>query len=407
MRSIPIILIFFIPLSLSAQLYTFDYNKIANYTDEDGLSINLSEEGWTADAKIIFTNVKAADKDKLKIMYQTATDAQLLKKGVHDPQDDKLTFFLEEIIKNNLKPDQKTIVFDVYESDQKKFSVTFDLMGNLSKQTGTNSGDSADDNSDETMETYMNAFAGANVIGDNGFLSNLTPVVNLGGITTLIGEYRNIKTAEGVVIKKKSSFTWELDINPYIGSVIKTADSNAYLPALMLYGRAGISINNYFTAKLGEQVKISIMPFGFGLKAIPEFQDSVTTLIQHNIRFGLGFSISNALLITGQITQGWHNFSSRSEQNYEKTFGKTATDITYITVNGQFGLRGKSDEVTNYVFIEWRNLMNKNHYEGFTNTRFYTVGIRKTFSLSSSNAYLVSSKSGEKKPRAKKLRPML
>jgi hypothetical protein len=245
---------------------------------------------------------------------------------------------------------------------------------------------------EKDIESYIGAITSANFVGNNKFLSNLTPIINLGGVVNIIKQkdrssmYKS-KLADGVQVGKeekktgKTSFYWDLDINPYLGGEIDTKDSNAFIPAMMLYGRAGLTINNNLNWEVGKS-RIIFMPLGFGLKFIPNLKDSSNTIIQHNLRVGFAYKYAEAFLISAQYTHGFHNITSESEKNFKKVFGNMGTDISYLTVTGTFAVMGKSKEITNYVFMEWRGQLGKSRYADFTNNRILTVGVRKTLDLS-------------------------
>lgn len=336
--------------------------------------------------KVNLANADEVKKIKVRI---TGTDADLDKvklTAFGDPANPiagtKVDGGLEFILKDAFSKTPPITAFDVYFGDEIKGVVSFTTSNST---TGTPP--PPPDKDKGPFDTYIGAMASANFVGNNKFLSNLTPVVNLGNIINLTADDKPV--------------IWQLDVNPYLGAEIDTKDSVSFIPALMLYGRAGFVINNYLKFTLGKKKKvgISVMPLGFGLKFIPNLQDSGRTLIQHTLRTGIAFSYSDDLLIGAQLTQGWHNLTSESKKTYEKVFTNKATDISYITVLAQMALHAESEKGTNYIFFEWRSLLSKKHYADFTNIAILTFGIRKTFEMSAIFRQTSSGGSGGKSKR--------
>ncbi len=362
------------PLLMMAQGYQLSKADLSGKIKKSDKTLDLSQNSnWKTDAKIIFTGLDASDYGKIAVRLAGQTQAIPAEPYANDG---KAVFILSKVIAT----ENKDCSFSITYNNVDKGIVSF----NVTPAAGAKSKDFADDDSgddDAMFQGYVGALASANIIGDGNFLSGLTPIINLGGITTIVPKNGNGRT---------NLINWDLDINPYLGASISMKDSISYLPGLMLPGRAGISINNYLNMEFGDY-KITLMPLGFGLKAIPGYMDSTVTLIQHNIRFGASVLISNTFMISGQLTHGWHNFTSKSEQNYKNVFGNSSTDITYLTVTMQAAIRGKKGEVTNYVYIEWRNLLSKDHYSAFDNNRFFTIGIRKTLELGNGGPFAAKS----------------
>jgi hypothetical protein len=204
----------------------------------------------------------------------------------------------------------------------------------------------------------------------------------------------SLGTIVNLISNKDIHFNWDLDVNPYIGGQIDTKDSSSFIPALMLYGRAGLGLNNYLSWG-ADKAKIILMPFGFGLKLVPNIRDTNTIIVQHNLRAGVAIQYANTFLIGIQYTYGFHNSTSESKIFYNKTFAQNATDIRYLTISGQFSVKGNSNDINNYVFIEWRGLLNKKSYEAFTNNAIITFGLRKDLSLST----IFASSTNKNKPR--------
>ena len=205
------------------------------------------------------------------------------------------------------------------------------------------------------------------VYGNNKFLSNLTPIVTLGIITPLC-------------TSQNKKFNWSSDVNPYLGAQIDTKDSVSFIPALMLPGRVGFILNNYLSWTIKEKVHLTFMPLGFGLKLIPNIKDSNTVIFQHNFRTGIALGYFDVFLIGAQYTHGFHNTTSESERFFKKVFSKGTTDISYITISGQFYVKSTED-TKNFLYIEWRGLSSKKAYPSFTNNSIITIGYRGDLSL--------------------------
>lgn len=362
MKFIFTLLVLWSPLFVAAQQYVIRKADLSAspFVDREGNKIDLTKDGWQKDAKLVFTGLAAGDHAKIEVKYQ----GNEVKKVTAEPDqnDGNAVFDLSKAVDTD-----KEHAFNIYFGGAKLGTASFDVTrsNNATAETETTDASSID----SIFHSYLGALASANFTGNNKFLSNLTPIVNLGGVISLVRK------------KENKWFSWDLDVNPYLGAAIDAKDSVAYLPALMLYGRGGIVLNNYLNAEFGP-VTITLMPLGFGMKAIPNFMDSANVITQHNLRFGLALKYTNAFLLSAQLTQGWHNLTSQAEENYKKAFGGSATDITYLTVAGQFALKGKSNEITNYIFMEWRGLLSKEPYAAFTNNRILTIGLRKTLEIS-------------------------
>ncbi|MCX6316239.1 MAG: hypothetical protein NTW29_03040 [Bacteroidetes bacterium] len=334
--------------------------------------IDLADQNWKTKAKINISDVEESDLSQIVVVNVkdgSIVPQPILSGGI-------LSYSLETLIEAGATSyliqisgaDKATIDFGIKKSAAAPIPST-PTTPPAPTPTGNNSS--------EEFEPYIGALTSANLIGNNKFLKNLTPVVNLGSVVTIAG-----KTEPGY-----GSF--QLDVNPYLGSEIDTKDSVSFIPAMMLYGRAGFVFNSYLNYHM-KKATLSLMPIGFGVKFLPNLQDSSFTVVQHNIRAGLTFKYDKVFLLGVQVTQGWHNMTSNSKQNFKKIFSKEATDISYITAIGQFGLKGKEETVTNYVYFEWRSLLSKKSYPGFTNTSILTIGIRKTLELNSGRSSIAS-----------------
>ena len=373
------------PLACMAQHYTITRDELdAPLIERKGNKIDLSDPNSEKEAKIIFTGLKKADHDKINVLYGDQRTIPVTKRTASS-DDRELEFDILIDIKEKNNPS----FFIFYDSDSiGKVSFIVSGFNKLKNQNG----DTEEEN-DTTFNSFINVLTSANFIGNNKFLSNLTPAINLGGIVSL-------RTFKSKKEKPKGTLTWDLDINPYLGGEIDTKDSVSFIPALMLYGRGGITVNNYFNYKSGKTI-ITLMPIGFGLKFIPNLQDSGNVVLQHNLRGGMSIQYSNIFLLSGQMTYGWHNLTSDSKKNYENIFGAGATDIKYITVTGQFALKGKNEEILNYIFLEWRSLLFKNLFPGFSNNTILTMGLRKNLSITSSSPFRAAKSDGKNETNRK------
>jgi hypothetical protein len=355
MKFVYLFCLLFSPILLRSQNYEIplsDVSKadLSKYVDH---SVDVSAKNWKEQAFITFTGI---DQEFQNIEVMPMGTSEKIT-GMENKDENTAVFALAEAFI------KKQNAFDIYYKKKKIGTVEFELK-NIDK-INLESND-ADDDEVDPFKSYVGALASANFVGNNKFLSNLTPAVNLGGVVPLV-------TA--------GWFSWEADVNPYVAGEIDTKDSVSFIPALMLYGRAGFVFNNYFNFKLGKQVNITCMPFGFGLKFIPNLQDSGHTVIQHAIRGGLALRYGSDFLLNAQITHAWHNLTTDSKKNFQKIFSTNSTDMDYITVLAQLGLRGKDAEVTNYVYFEWRGLLSKERYTAFSNNAILTLGLRKTLEI--------------------------
>lgn len=362
-----------------AQIYKITAHEVINKKinkHEDG-KVDLNSKDWQRNAFIIFSDM-AAEIDKLNVTFKGDKTSVIQNKNV-EGDDVKVT--LTEAINVG-----KT-AFDIYHDTTKIGEVKIEVIKAGDQNDGQKPPPTPDSN---TFETYMGALANANFIGNNKFLSNLTPVINLGGVVNLY-------------TSTNERFSWSLDVNPYIGGEIDTKDSTSFIPALMLYGRGGFVFNNYLNLDY-EKVHLSFMPIGFGLKFIPNLKDSGRTIIQHNLRAGIALRYADVFSVSAHLTHGWHNLTSQSKENYKKIFTNTATDITYLTVTLQMALRGTKDEVTNYIYFEWRGLLSKKPYEAFNNNTILTLGLRKTLELGGggSSAFRQASSGGKNRNRIRR-----
>jgi hypothetical protein len=123
--------------------------------------------------------------------------------------------------------------------------------------------------------------------GNNTSISNLTPEVFYGW-----NKKFPIKT------KNNTPINFQLKVGPYVSSQISVKDSSAYLPALMMQGNGGLLFNTYFV--FGGNNKFIVSPLCFGLKFLSGFTDTTKTLIQHNLRFALGYQYKDDVALTVQ-----------------------------------------------------------------------------------------------------------
>lgn len=344
---------------LKAQKYEFTIAEVRNgLTPEKATkhTIKPGEASWEASAVVLITEVTQADSGKVTLTSRE--DSKPVQADWSLP---------DKIIRFNLVPaiSKNQSKFDIAVDGKPCGTIIFDLSGKAPGGGGSKDNQEGSPE-DSLLQVYVGALSSANFVGNNKFLANLTPIVNLGSVVKLI--------------QAKKVFSWELDVNPYLGGIIDTRDSVSFIPALMLHGRAGLVLNNYLNFDLGK-LRLTMMPFGFGLKFLPDMRDSGNVLIQHNIRAGLAIKYDNIFVLSAQLTHGWHNLTSESAKSFQRTFGVAATDIDYIMVGGQFALHGTTDAITNYIFFEWRSLLSKKRYDSFDNVAMLTLGIRKTLEL--------------------------
>lgn len=219
------------------------------------------------------------------------------------------------------------------------------------------------------ISSVLSPLLAYNFSSGNNTLGNLTPVVNYGW-NKETGKFLGGKCL--------------LAANPYSAGQINIKDSNAYLPALMLPGIAGLNLNMFITYG-NDNFQFIWFPLNFGLKLNTNFQDSSKIIFQHNFRTGFGFKYSTLFQMGMQYTWGWHNLTSESEQAFKKLFNTQKTNISYITVTLETMLNnpqssGKSG--SSILFLEWRCLTNKGSFSGLPNAQILTIGFRKDLNLS-------------------------
>lgn len=364
MKNLVLTLALLLPLAATAQYEITKEELLTKGALDSKNDIELKIPEEIALGKIIFKGIDQTDYDQIVIKNKDQTgnlDAEAFKDG-------KKIYDLKDAIIN----DEQNKFVVIYKN-QEIGTISFTLKGGKEKESETK------------FESYVGAMVSANFGGDNKFLANLTPVVNLGGVVQMTSP-------------KKPVF-WELDISPYFGGDMNAKDSVAFVPAMMLPGKVGMILNNYIHYDIGK-TRITLMPLGLGLKFIPNFRDSALTVMQHNVRTGISLKYSDFLVLGFQYTHGWHNLSSQSEANFKKIFGNTSTDIDYLTVTAQFAMVGKESRVTNYLYFEWRGLLNSQRYAPFNNNRILTIGVRKTLELTGGGVFAAAA--GKKASSSKK-----
>lgn len=169
-----------------------------------------------------------------------------------------------------------------------------------------------------------------------------------------------------------------IEFRPSIATAINAGLSKYYIPALLLPSAANININTFFP--LGNNIIIS--PINFGLKFLGGFTDSAKTIIQHNIRTGITFSLSNLMLLQAQYTWGWHNSTDDSQRNYEYVFKNNNSSIQYLTLTLQGRVSASNAKTPSYIIIQWRGLTNPGQFPGLQNFRIFTIGFAATLNKS-------------------------
>lgn len=224
-----------------------------------------------------------------------------------------------------------------------------------------------------SISSVLSPLLSYNFSSGNNTLGNLTPVINYGWTKTA-GNFLGGKCM--------------LAANPYSAGQINIKDSNAYLPALMLPGIAGLNLNMILTYG-NDNFQFIWFPLNFGLKLNTNFQDSSKIILQHNIRTGFGIKYSSLFQLGIQYTWGWHNLTSESEQAFKKVFNTQKMNISYITVTLETMLNNPSGSGqagggnSSVLFLAWRCLTNKGSFNGLPNAQILTIGFRKDINLSS------------------------
>lgn len=217
----------------------------------------------------------------------------------------------------------------------------------------------------------LSALISYNFLGGSTNLSNLTPEVFLGWNKYIIG-------------KRADLFSGQIKVGPYASSQINIKDSTAYLPALMMPGNAGIILDNYWVIdnqNTNNNHRLLLSPINLGLKVMSNFSDTTKTLLQHNIRTKIGYQYNDLFSLTIQYTWGWHNLTSMSEVNFEKTLKKKITDVQYLTISLQTKITKEENEQPVYLFAVWRGFLNKKDFNNLENSKILTFGIRKSLDI--------------------------
>lgn len=223
----------------------------------------------------------------------------------------------------------------------------------------------------DKLEQSLSALVSYNFLGgDNSSISNLTPEVFYGW-------------NKG---KKIYGTDFQIKVGPYVSGQIDIKDSAAYLPALMLQGHGGLVANSYIHFG-ADRHKFSISPLCLGLKFLSGFGESKKTLIQHNVRFALGYQYERLIALTMQYTIGWHGLTTQSEETYKEIF---KTDKMHnaqylnITLQTKIAKDAGEDENAWYLFVSWRSFINnKNDYQDLPNEKILSLGLRKTLDFTS------------------------
>jgi hypothetical protein len=224
-------------------------------------------------------------------------------------------------------------------------------------------------------ENILSPLLHLNFIGNKKGLANLTPAIDYGYAV-------KIPITKGWLYKQKIFDEFSLGINPYVAGQIPVDDSVNFIPGLMLPGTAGLRIDPAFTKKWGD---FHLTVFGgFGYKVITNFTDSSNTIFQHNLRTGIAMSLRDKFIFGVQYTTAAHNSTSAGEESFKSVLKKTNSSIRYVLMSLQTRLSKKTEETkhSDFLYIEWRGLLDRDEWKGLPNSRIVTVGFRKDLSLS-------------------------
>lgn len=232
------------------------------------------------------------------------------------------------------------------------------------------------DSSTENMAGGLSILATYSFLGDSGSSSNnLTPEI-------FYGWHEKFQLS--------GKFSFQVKTGPYLASQISIKDNKSYLPAIMLPGNGGVVANSYLVYTWENESKIFLSPIALGIKFLPGFLDTNETIIQHNFRNALGFQLKDLLILSIQYTQGWHNLTSQSSENFEKIFeiskGEKAKYLnitlqTKIFDKDTAGAKSKMDGW--YLFASWRNFLNNEDFGHLPNEKIISLGLRKSFDFTS------------------------
>ncbi|RYY84458.1 MAG: fibronectin type III domain-containing protein [Chitinophagaceae bacterium] len=223
----------------------------------------------------------------------------------------------------------------------------------------------------DTAASTLGALLNFNFAGKQNGWSNLTPIIYYGWSTQQVGP------------KKYLGHTFQ--VGPYVGSTIAIKDSSSYLPAVMLPGNAGLEANYYITIAPEKKFRVVVCPLNLGLKVVSGFKDSNIALVQHNIRHAVGFEYEDKLSMSVQYTQGWHNSTPLSQENFEKVFKTTNSHIAYwnvtLTTRLSESLFGNEKKSPLYLSLNWRSLARSSADMGLPNARIFTIGLLASLDL--------------------------
>jgi len=243
----------------------------------------------------------------------------------------------------------------------------------------------ASKNQEDEPKNVLKAIINYNFLGGNNPLGSFFPEISYGF---------NTRTNEALPFLGFTNVRVQFELSPYVSAQIPVADSTTYLPALMLPGNAGIIANPYFKFILGKpsigkdetnEYQFIIFAPALGLKFLPSFTDSSKTILQHNIRGGVGLKFKDKLYISGQYTWGWHNITSASENTFKGVFGASNSYSRYVNITLQTQLADKGSKLGPlYLVIAWRGFVKNYPFYNLPNERILTFGIVKDISLSRS-----------------------
>lgn len=223
-----------------------------------------------------------------------------------------------------------------------------------------------------------------NFAGKKNTWTNFTPAVYYGW--TLSGNAKHKRKAGGK--KNVTMWTNTFQVGPYIGTTISIQDSTSYLPAIMLPGNAGLTMNYFLTLFPKKKFNIEISPVNLGLKVVSGFTDSSISIVQYSVRHFIGFQFSDFLSASFQYTTGWHNATSFSQEQFRKIFNVKSTRVSYWNLGlttriTKDLLTGKDKETPLYFSINCRSFVKPKGSYGLPNARFITVGLATNLNLKS------------------------
>lgn len=169
---------------------------------------------------------------------------------------------------------------------------------------------------------------------------------------------------------------FNLRFGPTISSAAIAADSTQRLRALATPGNFNIGGLVYRrVTNMGNNINLTVAG-GAAIKAIASEVDTVSSILQHNLRLGAAAQLGDYGFVGVQHTWGWHDITEESKESFEAQFGTADTKVTYVTVTAS----GKITEVAGqdaHIFATWSRIDDAEKYPEYARrARTLRIGIR-------------------------------